>query len=67
MELNVRPAIDGVFRVSVDGRAAGYVVEAGPVFVSLRGEIYNTAVEVAQSTDFEQAVRMLTREVLATR
>ncbi len=67
MELNVTPAIDGVFRVVLDGNPAGYVVEAGPVFVCLRGTVYNTAVEIGQSLEFEAAVRMLTREVLATR
>lgn len=67
MELNVTPAIDGVFRVVLDGRPAGYVVEAGPVYVSLRGAVYNTSVEVGQSLDFEAAVRLLTRQVLATR
>lgn len=67
MELNVTPAIAGVYRVVMDGTPTGYVVEAGPIFVALRGAVYNTAVEVGQSLDFEAVVRMLTREVLATR
>ena len=67
MELNVTPAIDGVFRVVVDGRAAGYVVEVGKVFVSLRGAIYNTSVEIGQSLDFEAAVRMLARQMAGVR
>jgi len=67
MELNVTPAIDGVFRVMLDGRPTGYVVEAGRVFVTLRGTVYNTAVEIGQSHDFEAAVRILTRDALATR
>lgn len=64
MELNVVPAIDGVYRVIVDGTPTGYVVEVGRVYVSLRGAIYNTSVEVGQTLDFEAAVRMLAREQL---
>lgn len=67
MELNVVPAIDGVFRVVVDGTPAGYVVEVGQVFVTLRGPVYNTSIEVGQSPDFESAVRLLARERLASR
>lgn len=67
MELNVIPAVDGVYRVVVNGDPAGWVVEAGRVFVTLRGEVYNTSLEVGQSLDFEAAVRLLAREVVATR
>ncbi len=67
MELNVVPAIDGVFRVVIDGMPAGYVVEVGRVFVTLSGPVYNTSVEVGQSLDFEAAVRLLAREKLASR
>lgn len=67
MELNVVPAIDGVFRVMVDGVPEGYVVEVGRVFVTLRGPVYNTSIEVGQSLDFEAAVRLLAREKLASR
>ncbi|WP_309712777.1 hypothetical protein [Pseudolysinimonas sp.] len=67
MELNVMPAIDGVFRVVLDGAPMGYVVEVGRVFVTLRGPVYNTSIEVGQSLDFEAAVRLLVRENVASR
>lgn len=67
MELNVVPAIEGVFRVVVDGDPVGYVVEVGRVFVTLRGPVYNTSIEVGQSLEFEAAVRLLAREKLASR
>ena len=67
MELNVTPAIEGVFRVVVDGSAAGYVAEVGRVFVTLRGPVYNTSVEIGQSLDFESAVRMLARQMVGAR
>lgn len=67
MELNVVPAIDGVFRVIVDGVPTGFVLEAGRVFVTLRGAVYNTSVEVGQSLDFEAAVRLLVRETVTAR
>ncbi|GHF17628.1 hypothetical protein [Pseudolysinimonas yzui] len=67
MELNVVPAIEGVFRVVVDGEPVGYVVEVGRVFVTLRGPVYNTSIEVGQSLEFEAAVRLLAREKLASR
>lgn len=67
MELNVIPAVDGVFRVVIDGMPAGYVVEVGRVFVTLRGPVYNTSIEIGQSLDFEAAVRVLTREEHASR
>ena len=67
MELNVTPAIDGVFRVVVDGALAGYVAEVGRVFVTLRGTVYNTSIEIGQSLDFDAAVRLLIREEHASR
>ena len=42
MMLEVTTAIDGVYRVAADGETAGYIVEAGAVFVCLRGTVYNT-------------------------
>lgn len=65
MELNVTPAIEGVFRVMIDGHVVGYVVEVGRIFVTLRGPVYNTSVEVGQSLTFEPAVRLLAREFVA--
>jgi hypothetical protein len=67
MELNVVPAIDGIFRVVIDGLPVGYVVEVGRVFVTLQGPVYNTSIEIGQSLDFEAAVRVLTREEHASR
>jgi hypothetical protein len=67
MELQVVPAIDGVFRVVVDGMPTGYILEAGRVFVTLRGAVYNTSTEIGQSLDFEAAVRLLAREEHASR
>ena len=67
MELNVAPTIDGVFRVVVNGSPVGYVAEVGHVFVTLRGAVYNTSVEIGQSHAFEAAVRLLARENLASR
>ena len=57
--LEVTTAIDGVYRVAADGRTAGYIVDAGSVFVSLRGPVYNTSVEVGQSSDIMDAARLL--------
>ncbi|MCU1416874.1 MAG: hypothetical protein JWP32_1048 [Schumannella sp.] len=57
----VTEAVPGIHRVEVDGETAGYVLEAGIVFVSLSGSVYNTSCEVAQSLDFDTAVhRVLT-------
>ncbi len=57
--VEVTAAIEGVYRVAEDGEIAGYIVEAGPVFVSLRGPHYNTSVEVGQSRDIMDAARLL--------
>jgi len=57
--MEVTTAIAGVYRVAADGHVAGYIVEAGPVYVSLRGEIYNTSIEVGQSRDLMDAARLL--------
>lgn len=58
-EPRVSIAVPGVHRVELDGRTAGYVVEAGTVFVSLKGAVYNTSIEVGQSLDLGTAVRRL--------
>ena len=55
-EPRVTVAVPGVHRVELDGATVGYVLEAGAVFVSLCGEVFNTACEVGQSLDFETAV-----------
>lgn len=57
MLVEVTTALEGVYRVAADGEVAGYVVEAGQVFVSLRGKVYNTSVEVGQSRDIMDAAR----------
>lgn len=55
----VTEAVPGIHRVEVDGDTVGYVLEAGTVFVSLRGSVYNTSCEVAQSLDLDTAVHRL--------
>jgi hypothetical protein len=59
MQLEVTTAVDGVYRVAADGETAGYIVEAGSVYVSLRGPVYNTSVEVGQARDLMTAARIL--------
>ena len=59
MMMEVTTAIQGVYKVAADGEVAGYIVEAGPVYVSLRGSVYNTSVEVGQSRDIMDAARMV--------
>ena len=59
MMLEVTTAIDGVYRVAADGETAGYIVEAGSIYVSLRGTVYNTSIEVGQSRDIMDAARLL--------
>jgi hypothetical protein len=54
-------ALDDVVRVLADGRTIGYVQLAGPVYVCLLGEVYNTSVEVAQCLDLDTAVTRLER------
>jgi len=60
-ELRVTEAIDGVWRVTRETLVLGYVLEAGEVYVTLEGSVFNTALEVAQSLDFERAVHALER------
>jgi hypothetical protein len=55
----VTRAIDGVYRVQAGRRTIGYILEAGAVYVTLGGSVYNTSVEVGQSLDLESAVRIL--------
>jgi hypothetical protein len=52
----VTEAVPGIHRVELDGATVGYVLQAGVVFVSLVGSVYNTSCEVAQSLDLESAV-----------
>jgi hypothetical protein len=58
-DVSVMRAIEGVHRVMADGDTVGYVLEAGPVFVTLQGAVYNTSYEVGQSLDLDAAVRIL--------
>ncbi len=58
-ELQVERVLDDVHRVRDGRRVVGYVLEAGPVFVSLQGSVFNTSVEVGQSYDLDTAVRLL--------
>jgi hypothetical protein len=43
----------------LDGATMGYVLEVGEVFVSLKGDVYNTSCEVGQSLDLDTAVHRL--------
>jgi len=56
---DVTRAIEGVYRVEAGRRTIGYILEAGAVFVTLSGSVYNTSVEIGQSLDLESAVRIL--------
>lgn len=64
---SLRPALaavlvrDDVYRITEGSRVVGYVQMAGPVYVTLLGEVYNTSCEVAQSLDLETAVGRLER------
>lgn len=58
-EPHVSVAVPGVHRVELDGETVGYVLEAGTVYVSLKGAVYNTSCEVGQSLDLDAAVRRL--------
>lgn len=58
-ELDVELVLHDVHRVRDGSRVLGYVLETGSMFVTLRGEIFNTSVEVGQSHDLDTAVRVL--------
>lgn len=58
-ELDVEQVFADVHRVREGGRVLGYVMETGSMFVTLRGAIFNTSVEVGQSHDLDTAVRIL--------
>jgi hypothetical protein len=53
----VEEAMEGLHRVSWGHETIGYVLHVGRVYVALHGRVYNTAVEVGQTLDFESAVR----------
>jgi len=55
----VTEAVPGIHRVELDGLTVGYILEAGVVFVSLLGSVYNTSCEVGQSLDLDTAVHRL--------
>ncbi|GMA91979.1 hypothetical protein [Homoserinibacter gongjuensis] len=58
-ELDVERVLDDVYRVRERGRVLGYILETGSMYVTLRGEIFNTSLEVGQSHDLDTAVRVL--------
>lgn len=58
-DIRLTEPVAGITCVTVDGAVAGYVLEAGAVFVSLRGAVYNTACEIGQSLDRETAIELL--------
>ena len=58
-EVDVERVLDDVHRVRERDHVLGYILETGSIFVSLRGEIFNTSIEVGQSHDLDTAVRIL--------
>jgi len=60
-ELDIELVLDDVHRVRQNGRVLGYILETGSMFVTLRGPIFNTSVEVGQSHDLQTAVGILAR------
>jgi hypothetical protein len=58
---HVTLAVPGIHRVEVDGETVGYIVEAGVIFVTLQGSVYNTSCEIGQSLDLDTAVHLLLR------
>lgn len=50
-----------LYEIAAGGRVVGYVEEAGPVFVALRGPRYDRAVEVCQALTFHAAVDAVLR------
>ena len=58
-DYRVTEAVVGIHRVEGHDETIGYVLETGDLFVSLRGPVYNTSVEVGQSHDLDAAVRLL--------
>jgi len=58
-DATVTLAVPGVHRVELDGTTVGFVLEAEAVFVSLKGDVYNTACEVGQSLDLDTAIQRL--------
>lgn len=60
-ELDVEKVLDDVHRVRNGSTVLGYVLIAGPVYVSLKGPVFNISEEVGQSYDLDTAVRILAR------
>jgi hypothetical protein len=58
-DVRVTEAIAGIFRVEWRRFTIGYVQVTGPRYVALLGPVYNTSVEVAQTLNFDSAVRRL--------
>lgn len=57
--ISVAEVIAGIHRVALGTSTVGYIQFTGDRFVSLLGCVYNTSVEVAQSTTLDTAVRRL--------
>ncbi|AYF98668.1 hypothetical protein [Protaetiibacter intestinalis] len=57
--LEVERVLDDVHRVRAGKHVLGYILETGSVYVTLRGDIFNTSVEVGQSHDLDAAIRIL--------
>lgn len=50
---------DDIHRVDDATGTVGYVEKVGVVYVSLKGPVYNTSLEIAQCLDLEDAVERL--------
>lgn len=57
--ISVAEVITGIHRVALGDVTVGYVQNTGDRFVSLLGSVYNTSVEVAQTSTLDTAVRRL--------
>lgn len=51
--------LEEVYRVDDAHGTVGYVEKAGFVYVSLKGPVYNTSVEIAQCLDLDDAIQRL--------
>lgn len=58
-DMRLTEPVAGIHRVELGTTTLGYVLEAGAVFVTLRGPVYNTSCEVGQSLDLDTAVALL--------
>ena len=53
--------VDGLHHVRRETTTLGFVLRVGRVYVALCGPVYNTAIEVGQTLDFDEAVGFVER------